>query len=520
MSDPTDDPPREPAPQETASRRSRKGKHSRPPSRRRRWFVRSVVAVAVVIMLAAGAAAGYVWYLNGRVKRVSVHNLISGPAPGGTENILIAGSTDRCGLKTSSPAFGSCADGVNGVNSDVIMIVHLDSARHTASLLSIPRDLFIPNARTTGPGKIDAALFQGPSQLVAAIEQDFAIPINHYVELNFDGFQGVVNAVGGVNMYFPEPVFDGNSGLNIAAPGCVHLDGFQALALVRARHLQYKPPTVTTKDPYDWPQDPESDLSRIRRDHEFLRVLGTALSHRNLADPVSDQKLIYALLPQVKVDSTMSFGHMVDLVTTFHGLDPNTVPQVTLPVSVINSLSYYYRGSNYGSIEFPDVASDQLVIDQFLGAAPGTDTMTGNPLPAPGAVTVKVVNGSSEDRQAGVVAFDLGLVGFHPLVGGSETPVGPLAETFVKYASPADQPAAEQVARSLQGPVVLAYDPSATGAQVTVLTGTGLSVKPESTAATTTTAVRNDLIGPTTPAVNPLAQFDPRSCTADGGPGA
>ena len=117
------------------------------------------------------------------------------------------------------------------------------------SILSIPRDLFVPNARSDGANKIDAALYQGPDQLIAAIEEDFGIPIQHFVELNFDSFINVVQALGGIKMYFPEPVYDAYSGLNIQTTGCLELNGTQALQVVRARHVQYKGPGVTTNDP-------------------------------------------------------------------------------------------------------------------------------------------------------------------------------------------------------------------------------------------------------------------------------
>ena len=179
-------------------------------------------------------------------------NLTSAPVKGndaGTENILMIGSTDRCALKVQNPAYGLCSQGVNGVNSDVVMILHLNPANHSVSILSIPRDLFVPNARSDGANKIDAALYQGPDQLIAAIEEDFGIPIQHFVELNFDSFINVVQALGGIKMYFPEPVYDAYSGLNIQTTGCLQLNGTQALQVVRARHVQYKGPGVTTDDP-------------------------------------------------------------------------------------------------------------------------------------------------------------------------------------------------------------------------------------------------------------------------------
>ena len=127
----------------------------------------------------------------------------------------MAGSTSRCALKVQNAAYGLCSQGVNGVNSDVIMILHVDPAHHRLALLSIPRDLFIPNARNDGPNKVDAALYAGMSQLVAAIEEDFGIPIQHAVSLNFDQFANVVDALNGINMSFPMSVFDQESGLNV-----------------------------------------------------------------------------------------------------------------------------------------------------------------------------------------------------------------------------------------------------------------------------------------------------------------
>src|SRR6202044_3615586 len=129
---------------------------------------------------------GYTWYLNHKVTRIDVKGLTAAPTKGldtGTENILLVGSTSRCALSVQATAYGLCSQGVDGVNSDVVMILHLNPAVPSVSILSIPRDLFVPNARTAGAYKIDAALEEGPSQLVAAVEEDFGIPIQHYVEL-------------------------------------------------------------------------------------------------------------------------------------------------------------------------------------------------------------------------------------------------------------------------------------------------------------------------------------------------
>ncbi len=483
--------------------------------------------MAACLLALVGAVAGYLWHLQGEIHRVGVKNLSGSKLTGEeaqTENILIVGSTDRCGLKIQSPVFGSCAAGVNGINSDVVMILHLNAKKKTLSLLSIPRDTFIPNARSTGPNKIDAGLYEGPSQLVDAIQSDFGIPIRHYVELNFDGFQGVVDALGGVRMYFPEPVYDANSGLDVASPGCQLLDGYRALEVVRARHLQYKPPTVTSNRPSTWPQDPESDLSRIRRDHEFLRVLASAVAKKGLDNPLTDQALLSSLLPQMRVDQGFSVGEMVDLVTTFHQVKPTGVPQYTLPVSVDPSLSFLYDGVNYGSVALPVQPQDAQIIDRFLGVSADTDTMTGARLARPGSLSVTVSNGTGETMQATTIAHALGALGFEAAVAADATHQNPLAETVVYYASPSQLAGAEAVLRTLTGPAVVARNPKLAGAGVTVLTGSDLSVAPPATESTTppTTAPSTDTAD-TLPAPNPatttLAPFDPRSCTPSGGEG-
>jgi LCP family protein required for cell wall assembly len=507
--------------------------------RKTRW---ALGTVAVVLVLLVGGTAGYAWYLNHEIHRIDVRGLRDVPTSGadaGTENILMVGSTDRCALKVQNAAYGLCSQGVNGVNSDVVMILHLDPNKGSVSILSIPRDLFVPNARTTGANKIDAALYQGPSQLVTAINENLGIPIQHYVVLNFDTFANVVNALGDVKMYFPEPVFDAYSGLQQMTPGCVYLDGPHALQVVRARHLQYKGAGVTSPYPHYWPSENLSDLARIRRDHEFLRVLATAVAKQGLSNPITDERLVSGVAPQLEVDRQFSTSDMVNLVLNFHSVNVNSAPQLTLPVQVDQFGSYQYKGGSYGDIEFPSIAQDQQVINQFLGVGPSTDTMTGKPLPSPSSVTVSVLNGTGTYNQATDTSASLSALGFHMVGVGDSPPVGSEAETVVYYAtkSPADQAAAQAVAHSLTGAVITAFGPTTDGAQVTVVTGTQFAVDAPATTTTTTdasaagtgatttstttaSASTSAAFQPPTAAVSPLQPWDPRSCTPQGGEGS
>ena len=499
--------------------------------------------MAMALTLVIGAIAGYAWYLNSEIHRVNVPNLTSGATSGagkGTENILMVGSTSRCALKVQNPAYGLCSEGVTGVNSDVVMILHLDKATHVVSILSIPRDLFVPNARAEGANKIDAALYEGPSQLVAAIQENLGIPIQHFIELNFDTFANVVDALGGIRMYFPEPVFDSYSGLNIPAPGCIALNGVRALQVVRARHLQYRPATVLTSDSAAWPYDPQSDLSRIRRDHEFLRVLATAVAKKGIGDPITDSQIVSAVAAQLEVDAGLSASQMVHLVLTFHGVNPNGAPQLTLPIVVDHNGSYHYKNGDYGDIVWPNQPEDQQVIDQFLGVGPNIDTMTGRALPSPAGIRVSVLNGTGALHQAATTVASLGALGFKATSAGDTPAVASQSETVVYYSSntPAEQAAAQTVAHALSGYVITALDPSrvTAGSDVTVLTGSNFSVNPPppppsattsstaaanptTTAPTASTALAASAPNAPTASVEPLQPWDPRSCTPTGGEG-
>lgn len=490
---------------------------------------RIVRAVIVVVILIVGGIGWDIWQLDHKVNHLAVHNLTS--SVGGAENILVAGSTNRCNLKVQNAEWGFCSQGVTGVNSDIIFVVHIDPQSKKISILSIPRDTFVPNARSGDEAfKIDAALYQGPGQLVNAIQEDLGIPIQHYAEVGFDGFVNIVNAVGGIKMDFPMPVYDSESYLNVKTPGCRVLNGVEALQVVRARHLQYDPPSLRTSDVYLWPQEVESDIARITRTHEFLRVLGSTVLTKGLGNPITDQKLVDAIAPQVQVDSGLSTSAMIQLAETLHGVNIDQAPQYTLPVSSTDFGTYYYGGSSYGDVVFPAEPNDESVIDEFLGEPGTADTMSGKALPKPNAVAVHVVNGSGVSEQATQTASSLHALGFR--IDGtpsSQTPLSSEAvETVVAYSSQKTEADAELVAHELAGPVILSQNASliTSGAQVTVITGTGLSVTQSATqtstaasSASTTTVTPTAAssitspLAPASAAIQGLSAWDPRACT-------
>jgi LCP family protein required for cell wall assembly len=432
--------------------------------------------VVVLLLMSSGAVWAYVHYRLNSIRTVAAPHLAktvkvpSESADGlDPENILLIGNETRAGI--TSPAeiqeFGSPQQ-LSGSLSDVIMILHLNPKTDTASLLSIPRDLFVPMPAGSEVGpyeKIDAALndgTDGPDNLIQAITDDLGIPINHFIELTFDGMQGVVNSLGGINLDFPERLYDQESSLNITTTGCQHVNGAEALALVRSRHLQYDPPGDNAP-PADWPYDPESDLARIARDHTFLRVLASTAIAGGFTNPIKANDFIGAVINDIVIDPSLR-SQLIPLATHYRKVNPSTVPELTLPITTVNN--YNYAGSNIGDVDFPVQPLDNQVIAQWDGTA--------LPAPAaPGAVDVYNLAGSY-DLATDTTAL-LRADGLPAVVGGDKPVPGSPTETLVDY-SPAALPQALDVLGHLSGAVMLQIDPSLPAGTVEVDAGSLLSV--------------------------------------------
>jgi LCP family protein required for cell wall assembly len=461
--------------------------------RQRRWTQRLVWGFGIfflIVALLAGAGAIYAVYRFHQIKHVKVAHLVA-EQPGGPVNILLIGDNCRyCLNGKQASAFGSASQ-VGGGRADVSMILHLDPKTKQATILSLPRDTFVPIPGTTDANRVDAALNKGPGALVQTIEDDFGITINRYVELNFDSFQGVVNALGGIDMYFPDPVRDYYSGLDVPQPGCYHLNGFQALAVVRARHLYY---WVNGVQYYDG----LGDISRIRRDHEFLRVLASELIHQDIFNPFKLNSVLGSILPQLTVDSGFGLHEMVRLALEFRGVNPNTVPTDTLPVYVYNA-PFYYRGADYGDVVFPTEPLDQQVIDKMLGMSV--------PQLRPGT-TVQVVDGSGLG-EGPAFASKLSQLGLKVLSVGSAAPVSSPAESIVYYA-PGEISQAEALLAHLEGVVAMGERSLPPGVDLQVVTGSYLEVigLPAPKAVTTTTPAST-----TSPASSSTSSSAPASTT-------
>jgi LCP family protein required for cell wall assembly len=436
----------------------------------------------MVVVTTAGY--GYVHYRFGQIRSVKVPGLRKS-STGRPMNLLVVGSDSRAGL---DDAGGRRYGEVGGQRNDVTLIVRVEPASKRVSLLSIPRDLVVPIAGTGAQNRINAAFAAGPGQLVQTIEQSFGIPINHYVLIDFDGFQAIVDALDGIDVRFPYPARDALSGLNVAEAGCVHLNGARALALARSRHFTYAKGGV-------WRSDPLADLGRIRRQHAFLQALVEAALARGLTNPVRANAFIGSLIHEVTKDSALKVRDVIRLAASFRSFKPSRLSSYTLPVTEP-------AGDHpLGAILVPKQPDAERTVDRFLGRTP--QATTGKP---PGDATLTVLNALGTDGLAAAAATKLRRSGYRIVTVGN-APAADWTRSQVRY-PPGHLADARTLAGTLVGGVGLAEDPSLSGGSLTLVLGPGFSGIRVPTAATPA----KPKPAKAKPPVAELRDYDPRPC--------
>src|SRR4051794_873730 len=228
---------------------------------RRTWPQRLLIAfnvTLIVVCLTGAGGLGYFYYQFGKLPRVDLAKgtLTPEEPPGEPQNFLLVGSDSRAFVEDAADrrSFGDTAN-TGGQRADTIILVRVDPRTKHAAMVSFPRDLWVPIAPDGHKQRINTAFTGGAQQLIETIKADFNIPIHHYAQVDFKGFQGLVDAVGGVTIYLASPVRDRVTGLQILQSGCVELHGGQALAYVRSRHTQFE-------ENGRWHTDPRGDLGR------------------------------------------------------------------------------------------------------------------------------------------------------------------------------------------------------------------------------------------------------------------
>lgn len=416
---------------------------------RHRWA--KVVAITTAVLLVAGAAGGgwIVWRYS-QVERY--HHLAVERAPDGDpQNFLLVGSDSRAFVEgaADATAYGT-AEEVGAPHADTILLVRIFPALDRVAMVSFPRDLWLDIPGTGGQDRINTTVDGGPDRLIRTITENFGIPVHHYAQIDFRGFKGLVNAIDGVNVYFPAPVRDWDrdlgrtlTGLDIPNAGCVRLDGDQALAYVRSRHYEQLVEE-------EWQPDPAGDLNRIQRQQDFIRRTFHQALSKGLLDPRRVDKLLSVAIRNVTLDDSLGFRDLVRLGGQFRSLTPDALQTYALPTT---------PGTTAGgaSVLYLDAEAAQPVFDVFRGRTvePPTTLVS--------SVRVQVLNASGRSGEVRVAAYRLAAAGFS--VPGIGTLPVRLDRTRIRFGT-GQEAAAELLAAQVLPRPELVGDPTIVGVDV------------------------------------------------------
>jgi len=231
------------------------------------------VAGTLVLVLLLAWPFGLLVWADGKIEHVDA---LSG-APGTPgQTYLLAGSDAR--------GEGISEDGTEGARTDTILLLHKPS-NGPASLISLPRDTFV-EVPGEGAAKLNAAYsWGGALLLVQTVEGLTGLTVDHYVEVGFAGVEGIVDAVGGVELCLDYDVDDPRSEL-VWTAGCHPADGHTALAFSRMRY-----------------SDPSGDIGRAERQRQVIGAVSEKAADKSLlVRPWSQVSLIDAGLASLVVD--------------------------------------------------------------------------------------------------------------------------------------------------------------------------------------------------------------------------
>lgn len=287
-----------------------------------------VIAIVIIALLGLIAAGGFYIYKEMRKTEINndLHNMekeeleaIDAQLTGHTSfdepfTMLLLGSDERFEEDTD----------VEGARTDTIILVRVDAPNKSVSMISIPRDTMIelPGVGTT---KITSAYdYGGAASTIAAVKDLTGVDIDHYALVNFDGLIGLVDAIGGIDVYVDERIDNPKAGPEIVEAGEQHLNGAQALVLARDR------------DYYD------GDYTRQVNQRKVIM----GIIERLMNTPASELAgIIQASTSFIQTDSGIDFDWLFSLADQIRHTDtehPLEVKATTLPSApaYVGEISY------------------------------------------------------------------------------------------------------------------------------------------------------------------------------------
>lgn len=465
----------------------------------------SIAVVAILVVVTVGVYVAVRLQLSGitRVTRIDVRQRPQ--RYNDALNILLLGSDTRTGPNAAIGGRNGCAC------SDTIMVAHISPGRGNVTVVSIPRDTVVPlyacSPWNGTPGqqadpyaveRINATLEAGGPECVReTVEQQTGIYINDVIELNFTGFERVINDIGGVNVCLPFAIHNvitasEGSGLDLKA-GEHHINGRVALEFWRTRY--------NVAD--------GSDIARIARDQYLMAQIVKGVLHSGLLRSPSK---IYTVIGDVAnaMTTDASDTELLHIATSLRGISSKDVQFITAPwVPYPYDPNEVQFAQPQADAVFWAIAHDTALpavgkhkshfrLDTVKGQRNGpiSEGPAGDLLTLiPSQVKVMVLNGSSGTDRSTAAAAALTSRGFDVL-GTGYAPATGYRKSVVEYGSIADLPAA----RTLRGQfsqVTLKLVPGLTPGTVEVVLGSGFSklAPPKPTSRQSITSLSNNYGG-------------------------
>jgi LCP family protein required for cell wall assembly len=421
------------------------------PGRSRKRKILKWASLATTIVLVAASLTAYIAYRDvvDGIKQEDVSNLLGQHRPpvyNSAQNILVIGSDSRAGTK----GFGSVQT-IQGARSDTMMLLHILPGRKGAVVISFPRDSLVPilGCQPDGTGTKGQTVASGEHEMLNAtfaaggaaclwktLETTTGIHIDHFVEINFAGFQSVVNDLGGVNVCLPEAINDPASHLNLTA-GQHHVSGAQALAFVRERHV-----------------GEGSDLQRIQRQQYFMAALVQQIESQNVLSSVTKVfSIARDVAKTLTTDSGLSIDDMKNIATSMKGLSTKGVQFTQVPVvqDPTDANRVIWQQPQATAL-FGEIEHDQAVKPKApasAGAKPTASASPTAPAVSPASVRVNVLNASGTGGLAAQTSGALTQGGYQ--VVGTGNAAEPSSTTIIQYSSADQAGAARALAAVVRG---------------------------------------------------------------------
>ncbi|MBB2908799.1 LCP family protein required for cell wall assembly [Streptosporangium becharense] len=318
------------------------------PKRPGRLAARVLIGLLVVVLVLA--VGGY-FVINSRLERIDALGDYEGrPADGPGTNWLLVGSDSRAGLTAAQRRKLATGKAV-GRRTDTMMLLHIPEGDGRPTLVSLPRDSYVP-IDGHGSDKLNAAYsFQdgGPKLLAKTVEKVTGVRIDHYMEIGFSGFVGIVDAIGGVEIDVKQDIKDPKAGIDLKK-GRQVMDGATALGYVRTRATGAIP-----------------DLDRTQRQRQFFSaVVKKAASPGVLLNPFTSVPLALSATDSVAVGEETGAFNLLSLGLAMGGNPITTaVPVGSLPT--INGQAVVKWDREKALRLFNALAEDKPVPKDVLG---------------------------------------------------------------------------------------------------------------------------------------------------------